>query len=290
MNDNYRQYLIEGEQAGLRYEMGTMRKTLLGQAGLHQGRHAGSSLEFKDHRLYEPGDDLRQIDWNVFARSDQLTVKLFHDEVNPFLDILIDGSRSMALAGSDKARACLGVAGMLAAAGMNSGFVQRVWLARAGCNLLNNCETFPRLWDGIDFEDTSNPGTALAHRPPEWRPRSIRAIISDLLWNQDPLQVLAPVADGATAVAVVQILARGDVDPSERGRVRLIDSETGRFREVHLDDATVRRYRDALARHQQNWHLASRQIGAVLTTIVAEDFVNDWKLDDLVAAEILKIK
>lgn len=289
MNEVYRQYLIDGEQAGLRYEIGPNRKLLLGQAGLFQGRHAGSSLEFKDHRGYEPGDDLRQIDWNAYARSDQLTVKLFHEEVCPYLDILIDASRSMDLPESAKARATLGVSAMLATAGLNSGFQVRVWMAGAGAKQLANSNSFPRIWQGVDFDFSGDAGQSYGERPPDWRPRSIRFVISDLLWNCEPLSVLSHVADNATALSVIQVLAREDNSPSPRGRLRLIDSETGLFREVQLDDVSLQHYLTALANHQQNWHNASRQVGAVLTTLIAEDFVEDWKLDELVAAEILKI-
>src|SRR5579864_8079240 len=99
MEESYRQYVLEGERAGSRFALGVSRRLPQGRAGLHQGGRAGSSLEFKEHRDYQAGDDLRHIDWNAYARSDQLAVKVFHEEVNPHLDLVVDGSRSMALEG-----------------------------------------------------------------------------------------------------------------------------------------------------------------------------------------------
>jgi hypothetical protein len=69
----------------------------------------------------------------------------------------------------------------------------------------------------------------------------------------------------------------------------LIDSETDEEREIFIDDSAIGRYRDALARHQQNWHRACRQIGAVLVNVVAEEIIAGWNLEALVRAEILKV-
>jgi hypothetical protein len=85
------------------------------------------------------------------------------------------------------------------------------------------------------------------------------------------------------------MLAVADSDPPERGRVRLIDSETEEQREIFIDEGAIRRYRDALARHQQNWHRACRQIGAVMVNIIAEEVIADWNLESLVKAAVLKV-
>src|SRR5262245_29320772 len=124
----YRQYLAEGEQAGLRYALGIPRQALVGGSGSSLARRSGSSLEFKDYREYQPGDDLRHIDWNAYARSDQLSVKLFREEVHPHAEIILDASRSMTLQGTAKEQATLGLAGFFAAAAVNAGFSHTAWL------------------------------------------------------------------------------------------------------------------------------------------------------------------
>ena len=68
-----------------------------------------------------------------------------------------------------------------------------------------------------------------------------------------------------------------------------MDAETEEARDLYVDAAAARRYREALAQHQQNWHRACRQFGAVLTTVVAERVLRDWDLSELVAAEVLKV-
>jgi uncharacterized protein (DUF58 family) len=64
-------------------------------AGLHRSPDFGFSQEFAEYQAYSPGDDLRLIDWNVYARSEKLYLKRFRGETNSFLTILLDASNSM---------------------------------------------------------------------------------------------------------------------------------------------------------------------------------------------------
>jgi uncharacterized protein (DUF58 family) len=280
---------MDGERAGTRYALSVPHNAPSGVTGGHLSNRPGSSLEFMDHREYQPGDDLRRIDWSAFARSDRLTVKLYREEVSPHLDILVDGSRSMALDDTDKARAALGLAAMFAAAASNAGYSHCGWLARGGCEKIANGADRPSVWEAIEFDHRDNVAESFRRMPPSWKPRAIRVFLSDLFWLGDPLQTLWHLAEGASAVVVVQVVARADAEPPERGNIRLVDSESGEVMEVFLDAVAQKRYREAFARHQENWHRGCRQVGALMTTLVAEDVVRDWQLDDLVAAEILKV-
>src|SRR3954467_4662040 len=127
MNEDQRRFLIQGEQMGLRSSLGVPKQDPGGLAGGPLGQRAGSSLEFQDHRDYQPGDDLRHIDWNAYARTDQLTIKLYREEVTPHLDILLDTSPSRPLEGPAKGPATLALAGFLAAAARNAGFSHAAW-------------------------------------------------------------------------------------------------------------------------------------------------------------------
>ncbi len=248
MNDEYRSYLIEG--AGMRYALAVPRSASAAISGLHLGRHAGASLEFRDHRDYQPGDDLGRIDWNAFARSDKLTVKLYREEISPHLDIVLDGSRSMSLEASAKARAAVGLASVFAIAAENAGFSHNAWLARDVCSPVANGGNRPSLWQSLDPDFRGNAGEAFIRTPSVFRRQGMRALISDLLWMAEPLSVLQTLAQGAASVVVVQLLAEADVNPPERGRVRLVDSETEEQREIFIDDAAIRRYLSGCFRRQ----------------------------------------
>lgn len=64
-------------------------------AGLHRSPYMGLSLDFAEHRAYMPGDDIRDMDWRLFARSDRYYVKLYEAETNATFAVLLDISRSM---------------------------------------------------------------------------------------------------------------------------------------------------------------------------------------------------
>ena len=290
MHNAYRDRLIEGQRAGSRYALAMPRRVPMGLVGSQVGQRAGSSLEFKDHREYQPGDDLRRIDWSAYGRSDRMHVKLYREEVNPHVDLLLDGSRSMALSGTEKAGAALALAGAFAAAAGNSHYTHAAWLARTGCEPILNSAAPPAAWEGIAFDHDGPLDKSLHRLPPRWRPHSIRILISDLLWMGDPEHVLQHLARQAAVVVVVQLLAREDAEPPQRGNLRLVDSETGELREVFIDAAAQQRYRNAIARHQEAWNRAAKQIGATMTSVVAEDLLANWDLKDFVREQVLQPK
>ena len=288
MTEMQRHFLGEGAKAGLRYAL-SMPRRAAGSAGAVTGQRGGSSLEFRDYRDYQPGDDLRHVDWSAYARSDQLSVKLYREEVTPHLDVILDGSRSMALEGSAKEGATLALAALLASAAQSAGHTHTAWLLGTELRPVGNGMREPSAWEGIDFAHRGGPTAALTQAAPGWRPRGLRVLLSDLLWEGDPLATLRPLTERAGVTVVVQVLAEADVNPPEGGNLRLVDSETEQVREISVDAVAGRQYRAALARHQENWHQACRQVGAVFVTLVAETVLRDWRLDDLVAAEVLKV-
>jgi len=73
-------------------------------AGQHRSPQRGSSVEFAQHREYVPGDELRHIDWQIFARSDRLVVKEFIEETNFSCHMLVDASESMAFSSGQRTK------------------------------------------------------------------------------------------------------------------------------------------------------------------------------------------
>ena len=69
-------------------------------AGLHRSPHKGFSVEFKEHRSYVPGDDIRTIDWKLFGKTDRLFIREYEEETNLRCTILLDSSGSMGYSGS----------------------------------------------------------------------------------------------------------------------------------------------------------------------------------------------
>ncbi|MEM7582315.1 MAG: DUF58 domain-containing protein [Acidobacteriota bacterium] len=264
-----RQAVRDGERAASRYALALPRGATVG--GTRLGRASGSSLEFQEHRAYQPGDDLRHLDWSAYARSDRLIVKLYREEVQPHVDLLLDGSRSMDLAGSAKARAVVGLAAFLARAATHAGLSHVAWLANSGCRRLAPPGQPADQWRGVSFEGREALPVELARQAPRWRPGGIRIVLSDLLWDDAPRQLLGQLARGASAVWVVQVLAAVDADPTSAGFCRLVDTETGEARELLLDTASIERYRKAFEAHRASWRGACRGAGAELVAINADE-------------------
>lgn len=288
MDETIRNALSEGRRLGLAHALSMPRRTPDGRIGSQLGRGVGSSLEFREHREYQPGDDIRRIDWAAYARSDRLHVKLHHEEVHPHLDVLLDGSRSMALPGSRKAEAAVTLAAALATAAEQAGCTHAVYMAADGCRPVLRSERDPALWDGIGFEYEGPLSDSLERMPPRWRPRSIRVVIGDLLWPDQPQRPLRRICRDAAVAAVIQTLGRDDAEPPQRGNLRLVDSETGQMRDIVVDAAVQRRYRDNLQRHQQQWRQATHGAGAVMTTLIAEDWLEQPDMRELIETGLIE--
>lgn len=285
MDSAIRQALRDGEKLGARYALQIPQVAASGQMGSRSGRRAGSSIDFQDYREYQPGDDLRFIDWGIFARTDRLTVKLYREEVTPHLDLILDGSRSMNLEDTAKAKAVAQLAALLATSAANAQCTQAVWLSGEGYQRLANDTLTPSAWDKLELASNRTPEESFAILPPKFRRLGVRVFVSDLLWPGEPLQILRRLRDGAAALFVIQLLARDDAEPPEHGNLRVVDSETGEESEIYVDSSVAKQYAVQLARVQQSWADACRQTGAHLTTLIAEDL--EGSLSELEALQLL---
>ncbi len=285
MDASIRQALRDGEKLGLRYALQIPQVAASGFIGSRAGRRAGSSIDFQDYREYQPGDDLRFIDWGIYARTDRLTVKLFREEVTPHLDLILDGSRSMNLTDTTKANAVAQLAALLATSAANAQCTQAVWLSGEGFQRLPNDTLAPSAWDKLELDSKRTPEQSFEILPPKFRRLGVRVLVSDLLWPGEPLQLLRRLRAGAAALFVIQLLARDDATPPEHGNLRVVDSETGDESEIYIDSGIAKQYAENLAQLQQSWSDACRQCGAHMTTLIAEDL--ETSLSELEAMQLL---
>jgi uncharacterized protein (DUF58 family) len=284
MDPIIQQALNDGEKFGLRYALQIPQVAASG-SGSRSGRRAGSSIDFQDYRDYQPGDDLRFIDWSIYARTDRLTIKLYREEVAPHLDLILDGSRSMNLADTAKAKAAAQLAALLATSAANAQCTRAIWVSGEGFHRLPNDAFPPPAWDKLGWDSKRTPEQSLEILPPKFRRLGVRVLVSDLLWPGEPLQLLRRLRDGAAALFVVQLLAQDDANPPEHGNLRVVDSETGDESEIYIDSTIAKQYTDNLAQLQQSWADACRQCGAQMTTVIAENLENS--LGELEAIQLL---
>ena len=134
-------------------------------------------------------------------------------------------------------------------------------------------EDAPAGWRLGGFGTPSRPWLALAASRRFLRPRSVRILIGDLMWECDPSPAVAALSAGAAALHVVQLLASGE-RAAEPGRYSLEDAESGETVEMVLDDAAAARYATAFAAHQQGWSEACAAAGAVFVSMDDADVLS----------------
>jgi uncharacterized protein (DUF58 family) len=280
--------LITGRNLGMRYRLALPREAMRGQNGVRLGTQAGSSLDFHDYRDYHLGDDLRHLDWNVYARSDKEIIKLFREEVSPRLDLVLDGSRSMHLQGTRKAEAALTLVAACSMAAENAHCSHGLWIAGQRVLELEGSRGDPALWKAPALDEGVSPEEGLLRFAPVWKRHGVRIFISDLLWPAEPLPIVRRLADGAASLTIIQLLAQEEERADVRGQHRFQDVETGDYLDVFVDASACAAYNAALARHREGWSTACRSMGATFVTITAEDLVKEGRLPALERCGLLE--
>jgi uncharacterized protein (DUF58 family) len=247
-------------------------------AGLHRSPHRGFSVEFAEHRMYQPGDDLRHIDWRMFGRSDRYYVKQYEAETNLRAFLLLDTSASMQWTSGGGLPAKLWYARQLAASialmllrqGDAVGLtafdeVTRLNLpARGGrrhwYELLRALETVR----GAGRTDATSALRDIAGR---LRRRGLIILLSDLL--VDPAETrlaLRYLRHRGHEVLVFHLLDPGERELPSLADARFVDPETDE--ELPVSIADVRReYRDAVSRALLEWRDALAPQGIDYTVV-----------------------
>ena len=261
------------------------------RGGLKGGRRSvkrGQSVEFADYRDYSLGDDLRQLDWNVYARLEKLFVKLFIEEEDVTVTFLIDGSASMAagrpakLLFAKRAAAALGYIG-LASEDRVAVAVLGGRVARRQPSLRGSGRVFRLLANLSAIEASVGPTDLVAagrHAAAQLAGRGIVVLISDLL---DPAadRVVRELAATNSELIVLHVLSPDELDPRLEGDLRLVDAETGDGIDVTIDLATIDGYKARLAAWQQGFaDLAARRRASYVPV------PSDLPLAELVFAEL----
>lgn len=269
-----------------RYKLALLETPARGGAGDVLARSVGHSVEFHDFRPYVPGDDPRYIDWQAYARTDALVIRLHRAEVRLSLDVILDTSRSMTVTDGVKAARARQIALLLLLLGQRAGARNRLW--RAGDVFDPAREAFER----ILAEEPFSGRTAMAEMLPRFRGSfeigSVRLVLSDFLFPHDPEELHAQLAQGATAVALVQIASREELAPPEGGPALLVDAETERTRTLALSRANVQRYAARLRNLQEGLSRACQRTHSPWAPLCAETPLEEICRDTLCRQGILR--
>jgi uncharacterized protein (DUF58 family) len=252
--------------------------------GERRSPRKGQSVEFSDYRPYGIGDDLRYVDWNIYSRLDRLHVKLFVDEEDLCLHLLVDASRSMGFGRPSKLDYAVRVAAAL-------GFVGLVNLERVGVGVVRSRlseglppargrSQFPALADfltGLQPDGTTSLNDGLAAYALRAREPGLAVVISDLLDPSGFESGVRALLERRFEVHVVHVLAPEELNPALAGDLRLHDSETGEMREITVDGDAIRGYKQRLQAflERAETFCHTREIGyrRVSIEVPAEEFV-----------------
>lgn len=264
-----------------------------------RGRDDPSGSELARHVAYTPGDDLRRIDWNVYARLGELLTRRFVAEREVPVWVLIDASASMGPAAPrsklDLACAVAAILGAVSLAGGDrlsfavvpaprwvGGPVQTHGPLRSRRDL-SRLQQFLRSLEPATGEGDLVAGLEQATRLVR---RGLIVVLSDFLFERSVLDGLLGVIERRRCEGkLIQVLSREDIDPAWlRGQHRLIDRETGEDYEIEPSIATWERYREVLRQHlEEVRHAAlSRGMSSVVT-------VTDEALERFLATELPRL-
>ena len=225
--------------------------------GERRSHKRGTSVEFADYRDYTHGDDLRRLDWNVFARLERPFVKLFEEEEDLALHLLIDASISMDWPAGEshlnKLHYALRLAGALAYIALQTGDQVTVTLLNSSGDLEwgphRGRQTIMNLLEFLESGRASGItelNLALANYATRARRPGLSFVLSDLFSPAGHEQGLHALQARGHEIGVIHLMSPDEADPALSGDLKLVDVETSEDAEVTLDGSILALYRRRL--------------------------------------------
>jgi uncharacterized protein (DUF58 family) len=231
------------------------RKVFRGRTkGDRRSHRKGQSVEFSDYRNYVPGDDLRFIDWNLYARLERLFLKVFLEEEDLQFFTLVDTSDSMAFGNPTKLQyarqlaAALGFIGLCRAdrvtiEALSDSLLHRTTVFRGRASLGRMLDHLCRLPTGVNVPLE----TGLKHFCLRHARDGIVVLITDLMDKSGYEAGLRYLLARNVEICLVHVLAREELEPDLRGDLELVDCEDADLAEITVSKPLLDRYRTTLA-------------------------------------------
>src|SRR3954447_14615043 len=238
------------------------RKIFLGRMkGERRSKRKGQSVEFADYRNYVVGDDLRFLDWNLYARLDKLFLRLFMEEEDLHFYVLIDNSLSMDFGTPTKLHYAKQVAAALAFIGLVN--LDRVMIEAFNERLVQSLPAQRgrrSLWRVLDFLNKLQPAgpsdmaKSLRTFSLKSSGKGVVVVLSDFMDKGGYEDALRYLVARQMDVYAIQILSQEEIDPDVTGDVKLVDVEDADSAEVTVNMPLLRRYRENLNAYRAALH------------------------------------
>ena len=258
-----------------RFQVATASKLRGQHKGSHRSQRFGASLDFSDFREYHLGDDVRQVDWNVFARTDKYFIKRFLDEQEMRVHILLDTTKSMGeQAKWTFARQIVASLGLMVLGRddrLSFSFVQddvKPPFRRKGAMYRR---AFLQVVTEIE-EATYTSSFAQGALKALPKDSTVLFIITDGL---EPIeeweQLLKRLPRFAGDVRILQVATQEEISPEYTGDVRLLDRETGRDVNVTMSSKVLDTYLARRLLHEEEFEAICRRFGVRKLQLKVED-------------------
>lgn len=273
------------------------------RAGMMKGdrrsRKRGTSVEFADYRNYVPGDDLRRLDWNVYARSDRSVIKLMEDEEDLAVHIIVDASASMDFpndidgAEYNKLLFAKRLAASLAyiSLGENDRLTITTLTDRDGFGPSRGRQHTVRMLrylHAVEGRGETDLDKLLADYAAQATRPGLLFLITDMFSTSGYAAGLGKLAARGYEIVVIHVLSPDEVDPAITGDLRLVDSETGSAQEVSLDAGLLALYRQRLEQWQADIRAECLRRGAVYVAACTDQLWERIVLQDLRRAGVVR--
>ena len=269
--------------------------------GSRRARSYGNTVEFADFREYFPGDDIRRIDWNVYARFEKYFIKLFTDERQMHNQIYIDCSASMACGRPEKAAAALRVAaafGYLSVASMDRvsyKLMKETTLEDIGFKITNK-DSFYRaaqVLEDVEFEGDLDLEKAIVGSEAPGHDDGLTIIISDFMTESNWKKAIDFLLYHRREVMLIQVMSPDELYPDFDGRVHMMDSEAldiadGRNMRVVVTKKMVEAYQKAFDEYEKEIidFCAARNV--TFFTVLSDDPIEKVIFGKGYEAEVIK--
>ncbi|MCG9129648.1 DUF58 domain-containing protein [Candidatus Poribacteria bacterium] len=274
------------------------RKTYSGKyRGERRSKNRGTGIEFTDYRHYEPGDDLRYLDWNVYARLEKPFIKLFQADEELSVSILIDISQSMSFGQPSKLEYAKLIASVL-------GYITLTNTDRVSVYTLSDqlSKVVPSIYGKSQFicieralspiqaQGLTNLNVCLKHLS-NFQPKvGVVVIVSDFLDSNGYTEGISTLLGRGFTVSLIHLQSREEIELLPPGDWQIEDSESGEKKEITINDDTFDFFQEEMESFRNTLKIFCKQNAINYLNLSTQMEIESVIIEDLLRTGVVEYK